>query len=62
MLTCLSGWVYTNFDVTHYEDMHPWGMHIVPGIWSTLVALRNTSILPARALAFCMRRPWSRAA
>ena len=43
----LGAFVATNFDKRLYERWHPWGLHVVPGVWSTLVALHNAPLLPA---------------
>ena len=43
----LGAFVVTNFDKRLYERWHPWGLHVVPGVWSTLVALHNAPLLPA---------------
>ena len=42
----LGCFVGTNFDKDLYERWHPWGLHVVPGVWSSLVALEHTSLLP----------------
>ena len=42
----LGCFVGTNFAKGLYERWHPWGLHVVPGVWSSLVALEHTSLLP----------------
>jgi hypothetical protein len=46
----LGCFVGTNFDKGLYERWHPWGLHVVPGVWSSLVALEHTSLLPPSAV------------
>jgi hypothetical protein len=41
----LGCFVATNFDKSLYERWHPLGLHVVPGIWSFLVAVGHTSLL-----------------
>ena len=43
----LSSFVATNFNKALYERYHPIGLHVVPGLWSTSVAVGGTSLLPA---------------
>lgn len=43
----LGSFVATNFNKALYERYHPIGLHIVPGVWSTSVAMGHTSLLPA---------------
>ena len=42
----LGSFVATNFNKALYERYHPIGLHIVPGLWSTSVAVGGTSLLP----------------
>ncbi|KAL1523074.1 hypothetical protein AB1Y20_018034 [Prymnesium parvum] len=37
--------VATNFDKRLYERWHPWGLHVLPGVWSTLIALNHAPLL-----------------
>jgi hypothetical protein len=47
----LGAFVVTNFNKDLYERWHPVGLHVVPGVWSTLVALGHTSLLPIAFVA-----------
>jgi hypothetical protein len=38
--------VLTNIRPSLYERWHPLGLHLVPGLWATLVSLFHTSLLP----------------
>lgn len=51
----LGCFVATNFNKSLYERWHPYGLHVVPGIWSALVALGHPSLLPPDVLAAV---PW----
>ena len=42
----LGSFVATNFNKALYKRYHPIGLHIVPGLWSTSVAVGGTSLLP----------------
>jgi len=42
----LGCFVATNLNTALYERWHPWGLHVVPGVWSALVAAGHTSLLP----------------
>lgn len=49
---CLTAgtFVVTNMDSSLYERYHPLGLHLIPGLWATLVALFHTSLLPTNLL------------
>lgn len=51
----LACFLLTNFNKGWYERWHPWGLHVVPGVWAALVATGHSSLLPASALAAL---PW----
>ena len=46
----LGCFILTNFQKELYERWHPLGLHVVPGIWSSLVALEHASLLPPSML------------
>lgn len=41
----------TNTNKSLYDRWHPLGLHLVPGLWATLVALNHTSLLPPAVVA-----------
>lgn len=41
----LCAFVATNFNKQLYDRWHPWSLHVVPGIWSTLIAVHNEPLL-----------------
>lgn len=47
-LATLTFFLVTNLDKKRwYDRLHPFGLHVVPGAWSYVVACCNTSLIPA---------------
>ena len=51
LVATLGCYVATNVNKGLYERWHPIGLHVVPGIWSALVAAGHETLLPPWTLS-----------